>query len=234
MLLAIADKASASAVSAPLTRIADGTTPSPNHFVPSEHAFLASVIRSANTWTAMSSHAHPHPRQMAWWTARGWVRRSPAEAMEDRDVIARLRCPACECGNSLEENALDLMSRYLHINRMRRKAGALVPLELAICTAAVELRGHGTEEFHGYLLAKEIKEHADNRLLTAYGTLYRALGRLESMGLLTSRWEDAMIAADENRPRRRLYALTPAGEEAAADAAKAAAAKSARKGWASA
>ncbi len=126
------------------------------------------------------------------------------------------------------------MSRYLHINRMRRKAGALVPLELAICTAAVELRGQGTEEFHGYLIAKEIKEHADNRLLTAYGTLYRALGRLESMGLLTSRWEDAMIAADENRPRRRLYALTPAGEEAVADAAKAAAAKGARKGWASA
>ena len=62
--------------------------------------------------------------------------------------------------------------------------------------------GHGG--FHGYLIAKEIKEHADNRLLTAYGTLYRALGRLESMGLLTSRWEDAMIAADENRPRRRL------------------------------
>ena len=54
------------------------------------------------------------------------------------------------------------------------------------------------------------------------------------MGLLTSRWEDAMIAAGENRPRRRLYALTPAGEEAVADAAKAAAAKSARKGWASA
>ena len=44
---------------------------------------------------------------------------------------------------------------------MRRKAGALVPLELAICTAAVELRGQGTEEFHGYLIAKEIKEHAD-------------------------------------------------------------------------
>ena len=93
------------------------------------------------------------------------------------------------------------MGRYLHINRMRRKAGALVPLELAICTAAVELRGQGTEEFHGYLIAKEIKEHADNRLLTAYGTLYRALGRLESMGLLTSRWEDAMIAADEKKPR---------------------------------
>ena len=118
---------------------------------------------------------------------------------------------------------------------MRRKAGSLVPLELAICTAAVDLRRQGTDEFHGYLIAKELKEHADNRLLTAYGTLYRALGRLESMGLLSSRWEDANAAAAENRPRRRFYSLTPAGEEAVADAVRAAAEKSgAKKGWASA
>ena len=117
---------------------------------------------------------------------------------------------------------------------MRRKAGALVPLELAICTAAADLRQQGTGEFHGYLIAKEIKEHADNRLLTAYGTLYRALARLESMGLLSSRWEDAMVAAEENRPRRRFYALTAAGEEAVTEAARAAAATRAKKGWASA
>ena len=86
---------------------------------------------------------------------------------------------------------------------MRRKAGSLVPLELAICAAAAELRRGGVEEFHGYLIAKQIKEHADNRLLTAYGTLYRALARLETMGLLASRWEDANVAAAENRPRRR-------------------------------
>jgi PadR family transcriptional regulator PadR len=117
---------------------------------------------------------------------------------------------------------------------MRRKAGALVPLELAICAAASDLRRQGSEEFHGYLIAKEIKEHGDSRLLTAYGTLYRALGRLETMGLLASRWEDAMVAAEENRPRRRLYALTPAGEEAVAEAARAAAGARTKKGWASA
>src|SRR4051812_38831107 len=108
---------------------------------------------------------------------------------------------------------------------MRRKAGSLVPLELAICTAAADLRRQSVVEFHGYLIAKEIKEHADNRLLTAYGTLYRALARLEAMGLVASRWEDAMAAADENRPRRRLYSLTAAGEEAVAEAARAAAEK---------
>ena len=117
---------------------------------------------------------------------------------------------------------------------MRRKAGTLVPLELAICVAAADLRRQGTEEFHGYLMAKEIKEHADSRLLTAYGTLYRALGRLEAMGLLASRWEDANAAADENRPRRRFYSLTAAGDEAAAEAATAAAEARAKKGWASA
>jgi len=117
---------------------------------------------------------------------------------------------------------------------MRRKAGALVPLELAICAAAAELRQAGVEEFHGYLIAKEIKQHADNRLLTAYGTLYRALGRLETMGLVSSRWEDAMVAAEENRPRRRFYALTAAGDEALTEAARAAAEAQARKGWASA
>jgi DNA-binding PadR family transcriptional regulator len=118
---------------------------------------------------------------------------------------------------------------------MRRKAGSLVPLELAICSAAADLRRQGLDEFHGYLIAKEIKAHADNRLLTAYGTLYRALGRLESMGLLVSRWEDAMVAANENRPRRRFYSLTPAGDEAVAEAAKAAAESAgAKKGWASA
>jgi PadR family transcriptional regulator len=55
-------------------------------------------------------------------------------------------------------------------------------------------------------------------LLTAYGTLYRALARLEEMGLLASRREDPAIAARESRPGRRLYTLTAAGEAAAVKA----------------
>lgn len=103
---------------------------------------------------------------------------------------------------------------------MRRKSGSLVPLELAICSAAVLLRERGVEQFHGYLIAKEIKDASDARLLTAYGTLYRALGRLEQMGLMTSAWEDPQIPADENRPRRRLYAITADGQTAVANAAR--------------
>jgi PadR family transcriptional regulator, regulatory protein PadR len=103
---------------------------------------------------------------------------------------------------------------------VRRKTGSLVPLELAICTAAVVLRERGIDQFHGYMIAKEIKDASDTRLLTAYGTLYRALGRLEQMGLMTSAWEDPQIPADANRPRRRLYAITSDGQTAVANAAR--------------
>jgi DNA-binding PadR family transcriptional regulator len=108
---------------------------------------------------------------------------------------------------------------------VRRKPGTLVPLEQAICASAARLKQRGVGEFHGYELAKQIAHDADRRLLTAYGTLYRALGRLEQMGLLHSRREDPEIAARENRPGRRLYALTAAGETAAREARAAARAR---------
>jgi len=79
--------------------------------------------------------------------------------------------------------------------------------------SAWKLSRRGTAEFHGYELARQLREASDARLLTAYGTLYRALTRLEEMGLLESRWEDPAIPARENRPGRRLYSLTGAGEE---------------------
>ena len=58
-----------------------------------------------------------------------------------------------------------------------------------------------------------MREQRGSRSLTAHGTLYKALGRLEEFGLLASRWEDA--AAAEGRPRRRLYELTGQGAQAA-------------------
>lgn len=44
------------------------------------------------------------------------------------------------------------------------------------------------------------------------GTVYPALGRLETEGCLASRWEDAKIAQAEGRPPRRYYELRPLGE----------------------
>jgi PadR family transcriptional regulator, regulatory protein PadR len=105
---------------------------------------------------------------------------------------------------------------------MRRKPGALVPIEEAICASASALRRRGVKEFHGYELARQLADDSERRLLTAYGTLYRALGRLETMGMLESRWEDPEIPARENRPGRRLYTLTAAGETAAREASPAA------------
>jgi len=106
---------------------------------------------------------------------------------------------------------------------MRRKPGSLVPLELAICRAALALRRTPQHEFHGYQIARSIAKAADVRRLTAYGTLYRALGRLEEMGLLRSRWEDPAVPAREGRPGRRLYTLTALGEAAVQEARRQAA-----------
>jgi DNA-binding PadR family transcriptional regulator len=101
---------------------------------------------------------------------------------------------------------------------VRRKEGALVPLEVSILEAALELRQRGMAEAHGFLLAKELRDGKSARRLTAYGTLYKALDRLQRAGYLSSRWEDPQIAAGDARPRRRFYRVTLTGEAALAEA----------------
>ena len=101
---------------------------------------------------------------------------------------------------------------------MRRKPGSLVSLEVSVLEAALGLRQRGIEEAHGFLLAKEMRDGARARRLTAYGTLYKALDRLERAGYLSSRWEDPLIAARDGRPRRRFYRVTLEGEGALARA----------------
>lgn len=97
---------------------------------------------------------------------------------------------------------------------MRRKEGFLVPLEVSVLEAAMELRSQGASEAHGFLLAKTMRDRREARRLIAYGTLYKALDRLERAGHLKSRWEDPRIGASEGRPRRRLYRVTLVGEGA--------------------
>ena len=103
---------------------------------------------------------------------------------------------------------------------MRRRAGTLIPLEIAILEVAVELRGRGVPEVHGFQLAKELRQAHGARRLTAYGTLYKALDRLATAGYLASRWEDPHLAAAEGRPRRRFYQVTLVGEQALTEALK--------------
>ncbi|HSJ43531.1 MAG TPA: helix-turn-helix transcriptional regulator [Euzebyales bacterium] len=66
--------------------------------------------------------------------------------------------------------------------------------------------------FHGDQLAKHLSD--DGRRLIGHGTLYKALGRLTEAGLLSNGWEDPDMAVAEGRPRRRLYEVTGAGEQA--------------------
>jgi len=102
---------------------------------------------------------------------------------------------------------------------MRRKPGTVLPLELSIIGALLDLRLRGQGEAHGFRIAKEMLDRDGARLLIAHGTLYKALGRMQEAGLLESRWEDPMLAADDGRPRRRFYMVTIAGESAFAEAA---------------
>jgi PadR family transcriptional regulator PadR len=100
---------------------------------------------------------------------------------------------------------------------MRRKQGTLLPIELAILDVCASRSLNGDPECHGFLIASLVKGTQNTKLLTAYGTLYRALSRLEKAGFLTSRWEDISSLAGESRPRRRLYRITDAGSEALAN-----------------
>ena len=88
----------------------------------------------------------------------------------------------------------------------RRRPGALLPLEIALLEA-----GLAAGEFHGFAIATALADGSQR--LTAHGTLYKALGRLEAAGMLSSRWEDP---APEGRPRRRLYTVTGLGEASVA------------------
>ena len=83
------------------------------------------------------------------------------------------------------------------------------------------MRERGVDEAHGFRLAKVIRDEEQARRLIAYGTLYKALDRLERLGYLASRWEDPVLAAAEHRPRRRFYRVTAVGEAALASSATA-------------
>ena len=99
---------------------------------------------------------------------------------------------------------------------MRRKSGAILPIEESILTAGLDLGRQGEKEFYGFAVAKRMQEIGEAAALTAHGTLYKALARLAAAGLLESRWEDPDMALAERRPRRRLYRVTGLGEKALA------------------
>lgn len=127
------------------------------------------------------------------------------------DITTRLVSP---CGSWLTYRQISAYTRLVP----RRKPGTLLPLERSILEAGVQAQRDGATEFHGFAVARAIQERDAARRLTAHGTLYRALARMEDAGLLESRWEDPDVAEREGRPRRRLYRVTAAGAQALAQA----------------
>ena len=52
------------------------------------------------------------------------------------------------------------------------------------------------EPVHGFELARQLADARESKSLTAHGTLYKALGRLDGLGLLESEWEDPELALE--------------------------------------
>jgi len=59
---------------------------------------------------------------------------------------------------------------------------------------------------HGYAITSLIRRQSDDALVVEEGTLYPALWRLESKGLLEAEW-----GLSENNRRAKFYGLTAAG-----------------------
>jgi DNA-binding PadR family transcriptional regulator len=73
---------------------------------------------------------------------------------------------------------------------------------LDVSACLLHAAGQG-EAVHGWLLMKETKRPGP--------TVYGVLDRLEDCGWITGYWDD--LGPESNRPRRRLYELTPEGAD---------------------
>jgi PadR family transcriptional regulator PadR len=72
-------------------------------------------------------------------------------------------------------------------------------------TAAVILKAVGAGHQYGFEIMDSIGLPS--------GTVYPALRRLEASGAISSQWERERIAQAEQRPPRKYYKLTRAGQE---------------------
>ena len=61
---------------------------------------------------------------------------------------------------------------------------------------------------HGYAVIESLRDRSSGTFDLPEGTIYPALHRLESQGLLRSRW------SEDSARRKRIYQLTPKGHQA--------------------
>jgi PadR family transcriptional regulator PadR len=88
---------------------------------------------------------------------------------------------------------------YVHgyVNQLLR--GVVEPLVLFVI---------GDLPSHGYRIAKEVERRSSGYFKLTASTVYSALRRLESDGLVLSSWQEVA-----NRQRRRYYYLTDKGRQ---------------------
>ena len=60
---------------------------------------------------------------------------------------------------------------------------------------------------HGYAVIESLRQRSDGQFDLPEGTVYPALHRLESQGLLGSHW------SEDSARRKRIYHLTPKGQQ---------------------
>jgi len=89
----------------------------------------------------------------------------------------------------------------------------LLDLEYRILQACLDLEAE-SEPVYGFALAQRLSGSDARHGLVGHGTLYKALGRLSTMGMLESNWE-ALDDEEQGRPRRRLYRVTGEGARVA-------------------
>lgn len=87
-----------------------------------------------------------------------------------------------------------------------------MPASYLSYSATVVLQAVG----HGYVYGFDIMDATG----LPSGTVYPALRRMESAGLIGSDWEKPAIAQREQRPPRKYYELTRIGRHALAEAAQ--------------
>ena len=90
-----------------------------------------------------------------------------------------------------------------------RKPGTVLRLEAQILSAVASRGGTGA---HGFVIAQDLAEGEQSpKALVGHGTLYKALDRLRTRGLLRAEWEDPAAAEATGRPRRKLYWISASG-----------------------
>jgi len=84
------------------------------------------------------------------------------------------------------------------------KAAELLPGTLDMLI----LKAVSLKPLHGYGVLLRIRQISKDALDIPQGSLYPALYRLESQGLITSEWGES-----ENKRKAKFYTLTPAGRK---------------------